>query len=78
MYRDMAALSLPFIALAPLCLYFAGASPNMRWLGVGIFVVQYVLTTLSRRHSGIRFVANVVTVHSARKVAAASPSPDRR
>lgn len=71
MYRDMAVLSLPFIALAPACLYFAGASPGAQWLGAGVFVVQYLLTAVSARHSGIRFVTNVVAVHSARKVTAA-------
>lgn len=75
MYRDMAVLSLPFIALAPVCLYFAGASPDAQWLGAGIFLSQYLLTAVSARHSGIRFVTNVVAVHSARSVPAAVVTP---
>lgn len=70
MYRDMAVFSLPFIALAPLCLHFAGASPQAQWIGAGIFFVQYLLTALSARHSGIRFLTNVLAVHSARKLPA--------
>lgn len=72
MYRDMAALSLPFIGLAPLCLHFAGASKEAQWIGAGIFVVQFLLTAISARWSGIRFVCNVLAIHSARKVAGAT------
>lgn len=68
MYRDMAVLSLPFIALAPLCLYFAGASPGAQWVSAGLFTLQYVLTSVSGRNNGIRFVTNVLAVHSARSV----------
>jgi hypothetical protein len=68
MYRDMAVLSLPFIGLAPACLYFAGASPGAQWIGAGIFAVQYFLTAVSARYSGIRFVTNVLAIHSARKL----------
>jgi hypothetical protein len=69
MYRDMAALSLPFIVIAPLCLYHAGASAAAQWIGAGIFGTQYLLTSVSARHSGIRFVTNVLATHSTRKVA---------
>lgn len=71
MYRDMAVITLPFIALAPVCLYFAGASSGAQWLGGGVLVLQYVLTAVSARHSGVRFVTNVIAVHSARKVSVA-------
>jgi len=66
MYRDMAVLSIPFIVAAPICLYAAGASAGAQWLGAGIFFVQYLLTAVSGRHSGIRFVTNVLAVQSAR------------
>lgn len=69
MYRDMAVLSLPFIALAPVCLYQVGVPLGGQWLGAGLFAVQYLLTAVSARHSGIRFVANVVAIHSARRIA---------
>lgn len=71
MYRDMAALSVLFIGLAPLCLHFAGASEEAQWIGAGIFFAQFLLTAISARWSGIRFVCNVLAIHSARKVAGA-------
>jgi len=68
MYRDMAVLSLPLIALVPLSLSVAGASNSTLWLAAGLFVFQYLLTALSARWSGIRFVCNVLAIHSTRKV----------
>jgi hypothetical protein len=68
MYRDMAALSLPLIVFVPLSLYLVGASKTAPWLAAGLFVVQYFLTALSARWSGIRFVCNVLAIHSTEKV----------
>lgn len=68
MYRDMAVLSLPFIVLAPFTLHFAGAESTALWFGSGLFSVQFLLTALSARWSGIRFVTNVLAIHSSRKV----------
>lgn len=70
MYRDMAVLSLPLVALVPLSLNVAGASNSTLALAAGLFVVQYLLTALSARWSGIRFVCNVLAIHSARKITA--------
>lgn len=68
MYRDMAVLSLPLVALVPLFLNVAGVSNSALALAAGLFVVQYLLAALSARWSGIRFVCNVLAVHSARKI----------
>lgn len=68
MYRDMAALSLPLIVLVPAALYFTGLAPAAQWSAAALFLVQYILTALSARWSGVRFVCNVLAVHSARKV----------
>jgi uncharacterized membrane protein YhdT len=73
MYRDMAVLSIPFIALTPLFLYFVGDAPLYQLIGAAIFLGQYSLTALSGRHSGTRFVTNVLAIHSARKVPVRSP-----
>lgn len=70
MYRDMAVLSLPLIALAPLGLYIANSSKNAVWLAAGMFLVQYMLTALSARHAGERFVCNVLALHAAKKITA--------
>ena len=69
MYRDMAVLSLPLVALVPLSLNVAGVSNSTLALAAGLFVIQYLLTALSARWSGIRFVCNVLAIHSARKIA---------
>lgn len=74
MYRDMAVLSLPLIALAPLGLYVADASRNAMWLAAGMFFVQYVLTAVSARHAGERFVCNVLALHAAKKITAPKAS----
>lgn len=68
MYRDMAALSLPLIVLVPLTLHLAGTARTATWLAVGLFFAQYLLTALSARWSGIRFVCNVLSVHATKKV----------
>lgn len=68
MYRDMAVLSLPLIVLAPLGLYVAGASHGSLWIAAGLFAVQYLLAAISGRHSGERFVCNVLAAHSVKKV----------
>lgn len=69
MYRDMAVLSLPLVALVPLSLNVVGVSNSTLALAAGLFVVQYLLTALSARWSGIRFVCNVLAIHSASKFA---------
>lgn len=67
MYRDMAVLSLPLVALVPLSLNVAGVSNSTLALAASLFVIQYLLTALSARWSGIRFVCNVLAIHSASK-----------
>jgi len=74
MYRDMAVLSLPLVVLVPLSLNVAGASNSTLALAAGLFIIQYLLTALSARWSGIRFVCNVLAIHSARKITAAKAS----
>ncbi len=68
MYRDMAVLSLPLLSIVPLSLKVAGVSNSAVWLAVIVFIVQYLLTAISARWSGIRFVCNVLAIHSARKI----------
>lgn len=70
MYRDMAVMSLLLIPLVPAALWYSGASPAARWTAGGWFVLQYVVCAISARHSGSRFVCNVLAVHSIGKVKA--------
>lgn len=78
MYRDMAVLSLPLVALVPLSLNVAIVSNSTLALAAGLFVVQYLLTALSARWSGIRFVCNVLAIHSARKVTTAKATTPKQ
>lgn len=73
MYRDMAVLSLPLIVLAPLGLYVAEASAKALWIAAGLFLLQYVLTAISARNAGVRFVCNVLALQSAKRVASTKP-----
>jgi hypothetical protein len=68
MYRDMAVMSLPLLVIVPLGLILVGVSANALWLSGGLFLVQYILTAVSARHAGIRFVCNVLAIHAAKKV----------
>jgi hypothetical protein len=70
MYRDMAAVSLLLIPLVPAAIWYAGAPPASRWIAGGLFALQYLVCAISARHSGARFVCNVLAVHSTTKVKA--------
>lgn len=74
MYRDMAVISLPLIGLVPLGLWLAGLPTGALWFAGALFAVQYFLAAVSARHSGIRFVTNVLAVHSAKKVTTPKPA----
>lgn len=79
MYRDMAVLSLAFALLTFAGLYVAGTSRGAQSLAVAVLVAQFILTALSARWSGVRFVCNVVALHSAKKITGAGPArPPRR
>ncbi len=68
MYRDMAAVSLPLVVLVPLSLYWISTATAAPWLAAVLFSTQYLLTALSARWAGIRFVCNVLAVHSTRRI----------
>jgi hypothetical protein len=68
MYRDMAAMSLIVTPLVPLAMWYAAASPGSRWIAASFLALQYAVCAISARHSGTRFVCNVLAIHSASKV----------
>jgi hypothetical protein len=74
MYRDMAVLSLPLIVIMPVAIYAMGTNTRQTWTAASLFTGQYILTALSARWSGIRFVCNVLAVHSTKKVVARKAS----
>jgi hypothetical protein len=64
LYRDMAAMSLPLIALIPMGLHFMGASASTLWISAGLVATQFGVCCLCARSSGIRLVCNVLAIHS--------------
>jgi hypothetical protein len=68
MYRYTAVISQRLVALVPLGVSPTGVASGALWFAAGLFAGQYVLAAVSARHSGIRFVTNVLAVHSAKKV----------
>jgi hypothetical protein len=68
MYRDMAATSLPLVGLVPLGLWLSGAPPNALWITVLVFAIQFFVCCLGARNSGKRFVCNVLSIHSTKKI----------
>jgi hypothetical protein len=74
LYRDMAVLSLALIVVAPFWLSFAGSTTSAIVLTFIILATQYLLTAVSARWCGVRFVCNVLAIHSAKKVTIAKTS----
>ena len=68
-FRDMAAMSLLLVPLVPAALWYAGVTPGRIWTAGALFLAQYVLCALCARHSGKRFVCNVLAIHCTKKVA---------
>jgi hypothetical protein len=75
MYRDMAVMSVALFAFVPAALFALRTASDAPWLAAGFFAVQYIVTALSARWSGIRFVCNVLAVHSASKISTPKPKP---
>lgn len=73
LFRDMAAMSVMFLMAVPVSLYLIDVPERLIWIAATFFGMQYVLTALSARWSGIRMVCSVLAEHSARKVAGAKP-----
>jgi hypothetical protein len=70
MYRDMATMSLLLMGLVPAALWYAGAPARSRWIAGGLFALQYLVCAIGARHSGTRFVCNVLAIHATTKVRA--------
>jgi hypothetical protein len=74
MYRDMAAMSLPLAVLAPIGLYVLNAPSISLPMTAVLFAVQFVVCCLGARHAGTRFVCNVLSIHSTKKVTNPKPA----
>jgi len=64
LYRDMAAISFLLLIVVPIGLSLNGAAFFAVWTVAGIFTLQYLIAAVAARHSGIRFVTNVLAAHS--------------
>ncbi|WP_244125874.1 hypothetical protein [Burkholderia gladioli] len=71
MFRDIAAMSLLLVPLVAFGLFlFGNTFTAIAWSAM-VFAVQYLIAVLAARNSGIRFVQNVLCIHSAKKVSGA-------
>ncbi|MCA8251576.1 hypothetical protein LGN12_31025, partial [Burkholderia multivorans] len=70
LWRDATVVSLPLAIGVPALLKWNGANNEAAATACAIFVVQFLLTAVAARHSGIRFVCNVMAVHSAKRITA--------
>lgn len=69
LYRDMAVLSLLFLLAGSVALWLISAPAGAIVRLAALLTLQYLIAALSARWSGVRFVCNVLAVHSARSAA---------
>lgn len=62
LFRELAALSFSLLVMVPIGLYFV--FPQAALPAFALFLIQYLLCALAGRNSGIRFVTNVLVLHS--------------
>lgn len=74
LFRDMASVSALLVFLVPAGLYLNGTTATVLWSAAALFSVQYLVAAVAARNSGIRFVTNVLAIHSSRKVLLAKPT----
>ncbi len=68
MYRDMAVISLELFFLVAADMIIEHGGRTTLWIAAGVFTAQYLVAALSARWSGIRFVTNVLAIHSVQKI----------
>jgi len=67
LFRDLAAMSLLLAPIATLALYLGGAASQAASIAFALLCTQYAATALAGRNNGIRFVTNVLTLHSVKR-----------
>ncbi|MGF6263285.1 hypothetical protein OKW49_004213 [Paraburkholderia youngii] len=77
MFRDIAAMSLLLVPLVALGLFLFGSTVTAVVWSAVVFAIQYLIAALAARNSGIRFVQNVLCIHSAKKVSGARRAASR-
>lgn len=69
LFRDIAAMSILLVPMLPVAMYFIGVDATSILISAAFFFFQYLVSALSARTTGIRFVKNVLAAHASRKVA---------
>lgn len=64
LFRDIAAMSLLLIPILAVVMYLNGVGASRVLIAIGWFLGQYLVTAFAARITGIRFVQNVLAVHS--------------
>ncbi|QHE86418.1 hypothetical protein [Hydrogenophaga sp. BPS33] len=67
-FREMAGLSFLLMLLVPLVMTFSVVSIITIFQAFGLFAVQYLLTSIAARNSGVRLVCSVLAEHAIRRV----------
>lgn len=75
LFRDLASISLLLTVAAPAALFLISASTATMVAAAAFMFVQYILAAIAARNSGIRFVTNVLSIHSVKRVSARPTSP---
>lgn len=78
LYRDMASISFLLLIFVPIAFYLSGFGHAAVLATTGIFALQYLMAAISARHSGVRFVTNVLSIHSMTPATAAFNRPSSR
>ena len=74
LFRDMAIVSLLLAIVVPLGFWLTNVEHNAVTFSLLLFAVQYVAAALAARHSGVRFVTNVLAEHSVKKITTPKPA----
>jgi hypothetical protein len=78
LYRDMGAISFLLLIAAPVGFYLSGFGRAAAAATAAIFALQYLIAAISARHSGIRFVTTVLSIHSTAPSTPARKAPAKK
>jgi hypothetical protein len=78
LYRDMAAISFLLFLFASIGFYLSSFGLTAVSATAGIFAFQYLISAIAARHSGIRFVTNVLAIQSTMTATVEPKQPSTR
>ena len=77
LFRDLAAISIVLTPAAPIGVYLLDGGIRAALLAGVLMLIQYLLAAIAARNSGVRFVTNVLAIHSAKRVTTPPASKGR-